>query len=67
METESYISLGGLYFTRSFCTKNSECYKNVCQMEYTPLYEKAIKQNQNKPMEITKLLDGWDERRKDVG
>ena len=36
-------------------------------MEYTPLYEKAIKQNQNKPMEITKLLDGWDERRRDVG
>ena len=27
--------------------------ENVCQIKYTPLYKKSIKQNQNKPMETT--------------
>ena len=31
--------------------------KNNCQREYTPLYEKGIKHNQNKLMETTQSPD----------
>ena len=31
--------------------------ENFCQRKYTPLYEKGIKLNQNKPMETTCFLE----------
>ena len=45
---ESYISLGGtIYFERLTMFVRGNILK------YTPLYEKGIKQNQNKPTETT--------------
>ena len=34
-------------------TSTLKALENVCQRKYTSLYEKAIKQNQNKPIETT--------------
>ena len=35
------------------CKLHFECSENVVQGKHTALYEKGIKQNQNKPMETT--------------
>ena len=45
MEKESNISLGGTIILLALFAQN-----------YTPFYEKGIKQNLNKPMETTKTL-----------
>ena len=52
MERESNISLGGTIILLALFAQ-----RYVCQRKYTPLYEKGIKQYQNKLMETTIILE----------
>ena len=63
MEMESYISLGGTIFymlslrKKQNATLSAEKSGVLYGPWYTPLFEKGIKETQNKPMETTKGSD----------
>ena len=42
-----------MFDTKEQSVRANKFLENVCQRKYTPLYEKGIKQNQNKQMETT--------------